>query len=745
MSTVPLTPGVYRQPLAPTGASGRLARGDIPALLGYAVRGPVGVAVRIYGMEQFEQVFGPRPGRGHLWDAAKGFFETGGRTAYVLRVATDAARAARATLPGDGPLAWRAEASFPWAMIDPRRVTGINQQEAAGWVQVFEEQLRREGERSADPGPWGNGLALQVHRTSLAQTRTLPEELERGPVSLAASLAGIEQHSVLELTQVSEAGEFRRVLVLPEFVDPERSLLHWGSEQATMPCQLHLPMRISSVEFSVQVLRDGVPAQRFEALAPHPGHSRGLASTLRAECRDLQLLAVPRRRVGESWVELEGPAAAAALDRVNWADPATWPAEGETALGGGTSGLEDIAAAQWLQALAEVARLPDAALVACPDLVLRAAVDEPAAFPPDRGPDCLDLSERPSARLSGQVVGIDADGTAHPLAGVQVQAAGTGRQTRTAADGGFTLLRVPDTVLLLRLRHPGYAPLDVPAQASPFASAVPVQLSLSRLAQPRPLPPEEVLQVQRGMADSHLVGDYRVALLDAPRPDAGIDELLGWRARLGELPRGFLTVPWLVLAQQGAAHSCPPCGHVAGVFAAAELAGGIHQSGANRQLRHVQGVSTVIDDEVQALLNPLGLNPMRAFPGRGLRLHGTRSLSADPQWRFITVRRLLDAIEKSLLRLLQPVVFEPNNELLWHCATTTVEAFLGRLYRQGMLAGDSTAASFTVRCDEQVNPPASRDAGILVIEVGVAPTVPYEFITFRIGHAFDALTITEEG
>lgn len=109
------------------------------------------------------------------------------------------------------------------------------------------------------------------------------------------------------------------------------------------------------------------------------------------------------------------------------------------------------------------------------------------------------------------------------------------------------------------------------------------------------------------------------------------------------------------------------------------------------------------------------------------------------------MRRLLDAIEKSLQRLLEPVVFEPNNELLWHCAVTTVEAFLGRLHRAGMLAGDNPRAAYAVRCDEQVNPPASQAAGRLVIEVAVAPTVPYEFLTFRIGHAFDALRITEEG
>lgn len=743
MSTVPLTPGIYRQPLAPMRAPGRLARGDVPALLGYAVRGPVGSPVRVYGMEQFEQIFGTRPVHGHLWDATKGFFENGGQTAYVVRVATDGALPAHADLPGDGVVVWRTVASFPWPMIDPRRLAGADVLEAAGWVQVFEEQLRRGGLRTPDPGPWGNGLALDIRRTSLARTETVPDALDRGPVSWAHSLAGIDAASVLELTQISETGKLRQSRAIPHRVDPELALIHWGSPEAVLPCQLHLPLRIASIEFTVQVFAESVPVQRFAALSPHPRHPAALAATLAAECRQLEVRMVPRRRVGGSWIELEGDQASTALEWVDWTDETNWPTEGTWPLTEGTAGLEQVAARHWLAALGEVARLPDAALICCPDLVLGSVTAPAADSLPERGPDCDDLSERPTGLLRGLVTGIEADGSQRPLSGVQIQVAGTARQTRTGPDGGFTLSRVPDGVVLLRLRSEGYAPLDVPVQSTPFTTTPPVTLTMSRLATARKLPDDEMLTVQRAMCDPTTVGDHKVALLDPPRADARLDELLSWRSRLGEAPRGFFAMPWLLLPDRSV--PCPPAGHLAGAFAAAELAAGIHHGGANRPLRYVQDTTLVIDDLTQQQLNPVGINPVRSFPGRGHRLHGARSLSTDPAWRFITVRRLLDAIEKSLLRLLEPVVFEPNNELLWQCATTTVEAFLARLHRAGMLAGNSAAAAFTVLCDEQVNPPAVRDAGRLVIEVAVAATVPYEFITFRIGNAFDAVTITEEG
>ncbi|MCW4464566.1 phage tail sheath subtilisin-like domain-containing protein [Glutamicibacter sp. MNS18] len=744
MGTLPLTPGIYRQPLAPVRSPGRLARGDVPALLGYTRRGPVGAPVRIYSMEQFEQVFGAAPAHGHLWPATKGFFENGGQSAYVIRVATDRAHAASLSLPASGPVRWQVAASFPWSMIDPRRLAGSERLEAAGWLAVFGEQLRRSGPRSEDPGIWGNTVGLRIRRTSAARSRTIPDTLDRGAVSRVTTLASISRYSVLQLTQLADSGERLQAYALPAAVDPARSLIHWESEASVLPCRLDREMRIASVDFSFEFTRDAVATQRFEALAVHPLHPNSILRVLTGQCRDAGLRAIPRQLIAGNWVETADEAAAGALAGIDWRNELTWPAEGQWQLAGGTDGLEQVAAAHWVEALEEVARLEDAALLCCPDLVLGGTASQAIVQALPHPVDCADLGERPTAMLSGIVNGIEADGRSQPLAGVQVQVAGTDRRTSTGANGQFTLGGVPDSVMLLRLRHRDYTPLDVPAQGTPFTSTPLLELAMSRLTLPRVLDPDQIREVQRVMLDSGVVGPYKVALLDPPTPEATIQQLVAWRDRLGEAPRGFFSVPWLVLAGADGQAQCPPSGHVAGAFAAAELAAGIHYPAANRTLRHLQAVTLDIDEVIQQELNPVGINPVRSFEGRGLRLHGARSLSFDPQWRFITVRRLIDAIEKSLLRLLEPVVFEPHNELLWHCASTTIESFLARLHREGMLAGASQAAAFAVRCDEQVNPQPSRDAGKLVIEVAVAPTVPYEFITFRIGHAFDALSITEE-
>jgi hypothetical protein len=114
--TTLLAPGLYRQPTLPVRATGSLARGDVASFLGFTVRGPVGVPVRIESLAQFETLFGPRSAHGFLWPAVKGFFETGGAAAYSLRL-TDKSATAASALIGQ----WTARDSFPWPMIDPRR------------------------------------------------------------------------------------------------------------------------------------------------------------------------------------------------------------------------------------------------------------------------------------------------------------------------------------------------------------------------------------------------------------------------------------------------------------------------------------------------------------------------------------------------------------------------------------------------------------------------------------------------
>ena len=239
--TLLLTPGLYRQPALPVRATGTLARGDVALFLGYAVRGPVGVPVRVESPALFETLFGPRPAQGFLWPAVKGFFENGGAAAYALRLTDSSATAASAPV---GP--WTARASFPWPMIDPRRLRGATQAATASWVQIVEAQIREGGVRSPDPGTWGNGLTVEIRRSSRALTETVPGA-ESDPLALAlASLSGIEAKSVLELSQVSAAGTAVTAHIQPTEVDTARRLIRLAVRPATFGLDARRVIRVAS-------------------------------------------------------------------------------------------------------------------------------------------------------------------------------------------------------------------------------------------------------------------------------------------------------------------------------------------------------------------------------------------------------------------------------------------------------------------------------------------------------------------
>jgi phage tail sheath protein FI len=128
----------------------------------------------------------------------------------------------------------------------------------------------------------------------------------------------------------------------------------------------------------------------------------------------------------------------------------------------------------------------------------------------------------------------------------------------------------------------------------------------------------------------------------------------------------------------------------------------------------------------------MGVNCIRAFPGRGIRIWGARTLSSNAAWRYVNVRRLFITVEASMDAGLQWVVFEPNDNTLWAKVRRDITAFLRGVWRSGALFGTTPEQAFYVKCDEELNPPDVRDLGQLIIEVGMCPTKPAEFVIFRI-------------
>ena len=143
-------------------------------------------------------------------------------------------------------------------------------------------------------------------------------------------------------------------------------------------------------------------------------------------------------------------------------------------------------------------------------------------------------------------------------------------------------------------------------------------------------------------------------------------------------------------------------------------------------------------------LNPSGINCIRAFPGRGIRVWGARTLSSEAEWRYLNVRRLFNYLEESILNGTQWVVFEPNDDALWARIRRTVSDFLVNQWRAGALFGLTPGEAFYVQCDRETNPAEGIDAGQVVCQIGIAPVKPAEFVIFRLSQFSGGTSLVAE-
>jgi len=236
------------------------------------------------------------------------------------------------------------------------------------------------------------------------------------------------------------------------------------------------------------------------------------------------------------------------------------------------------------------------------------------------------------------------------------------------------------------------------------------------------------------IAHCERLGD-RVAILDAP-PNLSPQAVKKWRMDIAGYDSSYATLyyPWIEVNDPTTNRPMlvPPSGHMAGVWARSDNTRGVHKAPANEVVRGATGLAYNVTKGEQDTLNPIGVNCVRAFPGMGIRVWGARTLSSNPSWRYINVRRLFNFVEKSIERGTQWVVFEPNEPRLWGRIRRDVTAFMTMVWRDGALFGSAPSEAFFVKCDGETNPTASRDLGRLVIEIGMAPVKPAEFVIFRI-------------
>ena len=240
--------------------------------------------------------------------------------------------------------------------------------------------------------------------------------------------------------------------------------------------------------------------------------------------------------------------------------------------------------------------------------------------------------------------------------------------------------------------------------------------------------------VQAALIDHCELLKDRFAVLDPPDGE-NIDGIGAFRQPF-DTQYAALYYPWLVTVDPSTSSNVhmPPSGFLAGIYADTDVNRGVHKAPANvviRGINLVGGLAADITKREQDVLNPVGINALRFFPGLGERVWGARTLSSNTDWKYINVRRLFIYVEKSIFIGTQWVVFEPNNEQLWALVRQSISAFLTTVWQTGALAGTTQDQAFFVRCDRTTMSQDDLDNGRLICIIGLAPVFPAEFVIFR--------------
>src|SRR5579872_2478330 len=233
----------------------------------------------------------------------------------------------------------------------------------------------------------------------------------------------------------------------------------------------------------------------------------------------------------------------------------------------------------------------------------------------------------------------------------------------------------------------------------------------------------------------------RVAIMDSARDittlGIGTDATHIWRPADSQDGYGAFYFPWIQVADPlgaaGTQVAVPPSGHLAGIYARSDAERGVHKAPANEIIRGALDLKYPVSRNLQGSLNVSGVNCIRSFHGT-IKVYGARTISppADAEWRYISVRRLVNYLRSSIDAGTQWAVFEPNAPDLWSKIRRNVSAFLNTEWAAGALVGATPEQAFYVRCDETTNPPDLRAQGQLVTEIGVAVVSPAEFVIFRL-------------
>lgn len=224
-----------------------------------------------------------------------------------------------------------------------------------------------------------------------------------------------------------------------------------------------------------------------------------------------------------------------------------------------------------------------------------------------------------------------------------------------------------------------------------------------------------LLDALSGMASPVLVDDQRQAFAIAAPVNAALYH------------------PWIRTISTGE-RFVPPSGHIAGIIARTDASAGVFKAPANAEILGAIDLQEHLDTQALVQLHEAGVNCLRAFASRGIRVWGARTPSTDPTWRYLNVRRLVLTVMRWIDLNMRWPPFEPHVPALWARIQRELSVYLTQLWRSGALQGEVVEEAFYIRCDADLNPSDSRETGQVVTEIGVAPTVPAEFIVLSVRH-----------
>lgn len=774
-------PGVYYEIVDQSTSGIAALRTDIAAFLGIAQKGPVHTPTAVQSFDQFQSAFGSFLPNGFLAYSAKAFFENGGRKLYVVRVVSPLATTATSAAPQpadrassivDSTAGFMAGAVVTASQLAVAHAAGPQPADrATSLVDTIEGFPIGAIVRISQTVPvpmqaWR--LVTLVDPATKRLTWSLPLD---AAFSLANPLVFESSHSQDLLLQkvdpvlqslgwsglLAPAFNLGQQIDLATGASPAAGQLYDSAGNATLSIEATSPGAWGN-SIAVAVSQSSLAATTTSS-TPQP--ATGTASYLQSVTgfpihslvRVYQFNS-PTSTIDYRMVQSVDPS----LNLVVWDLPLAPQFDTTRQISFETCefSLAVLNEARLVEIFSGLSLVPghtryvESAVTS--QYIVASDLHSPSpSFARLPNPEAIQLSGRHLQLTSGR------DGIAALTA-----TSFTGDTASTAKWGLRTLEDVDEVSILAAadiLIPPSPATVIAPPPAKPqpccpqnepatgAAPALPVLVEAAPI-----FTPTDIFYVQQAIVEHCQKMQYRFALLDSPCTDSALlhtdlREVQGWRQRF-DSSYAALYFPWVMVLDplqlaNRFIRRIPPSGHVAGIYANTDLTIGVHKAPANTPLLWVQDLTTNVSSEMQEVLNPLGIDCLRSFTGRGLRIYGARTVSSDSTWRYVNVRRLVSMIEHALFVSLQWVVFEPNNVFLWQKVRVAVTGFLQTLWQKGALAGNTAQEAFYVRCDESTNPSYVTAAGEMITEVGVAPVIPAEFVVFRIGRVEDVLEVTE--